>query len=107
MSRTLSRPMFRLGGSTSGITSGLEPKRGRVDGPGGYAGFTDEQLAKYAASSQRVADKFFPQQKPDINRFLINWGLNMAGNAPSGNIVQTAAKQAQQPTEELFGSIRS
>ena len=27
--------MFRLGGSTSGITSGLDtPKRGRVDGPG-------------------------------------------------------------------------
>ena len=31
--------MFRLGGSTSGITSGLDtPKRGRVDGPGGYGG---------------------------------------------------------------------
>ena len=30
--------MFRLGGSTSGITSGLDTKRGRFDGPGGYAG---------------------------------------------------------------------
>ena len=105
MSRTLSRPMFRLGGSTSGITSGLEPKRGRVDGPGGYAGFTDEDLARHATSSQRVADKFFPQQKPDINRFMIDWGLNMVGNPPSGNILQTAAKQAQKPTEELFESI--
>ena len=39
MSRVLNRPMFRLGGSTSGITSGLDkPKRGRVDEPGGYAG---------------------------------------------------------------------
>ena len=106
MSRVLNRPMFRLGGSTSGITSGLDtPKRGRVDGPGGYAGFTDEQLAKYAASSQKVADKFFPQQRPDINRFLIDWGLNMVGNPPSGNVLQTAAKQAQGPTKELFASM--
>ena len=84
MSRTLSRPMFRLGGSTSGITSGLDkPKRGRVDEPGSYQGMTDEDLARYAASSQKVADKFFPQQRPNINRFLINWGLNMVGNPPS------------------------
>ncbi len=94
--------MFRLGGSTSGITSGLDkPKRTGYN----VGGFTDEQLARYAASSQKVADKFFPQQKPDINRFLINWGLNMVGNPPSGNVLQTAAKQAQQPTEELFESI--
>jgi len=102
MSRTLSRPMFRLGGSTSGITSGLDkPKRTGYN----VGGFTDEQLARYAASSQKVADKFFPQQKPDINRFLINWGLNMVGNPPSGNVLQTAARQAQKPTAELFESI--
>ena len=83
MSRTLSRPMFKLGGSTSGITSGLDkPKRGRVDEPGSYSHMSDEDLARYAASSQRVADKFFPQQKPDINRFLIDWGLSMVGNPP-------------------------
>ena len=102
MSRTLSRPMFRLGGSTSGITSGLDkPKRTGYN----VGGFTDEQLARYAASSQKVADKFFPQQKPNINRFLINWGLNMVGNPPSGNVLQTAARQAQKPTAELFESI--
>jgi len=98
--------MFRLGGSTSGITSGLDtPKRGRVDGPGGYAGFTDADLARHATSSQRIADKFFPQQRPNINRFLIDWGLNMVGNPPSGNVLQTAAKQAQRPTRELFESM--
>ena len=40
--RTLNRPMFRRGGKVdsrgTGITSGLMPKRGFVDGPGGYAG---------------------------------------------------------------------
>ena len=106
MSRTLSRPMFRLGGSTSGITSGLDtPKRGRVDGPGSYQGLTEEDYARMAGSSRRIADKFFPQQRPDINRFLIDWGLNMVGNPPTGNILQTSAKEAQKPTAELFESI--
>ena len=103
MSRTLSRPMFRLGGSTSGITSGLDtPKRGRVDGPGGYAGIDYDKAFE---TSQRITDKYYPRKKTDINRFLIDWGLNMVGNPPSGNVLQTAAKQAQRPTKELFESM--
>ena len=94
--------MFRLGGSTSGITSGLEPKRGRVDGPGGYAGIDYEKDFEIA---QRLTDKFYPKKGANLNRFLINWGLNMVGNPPSGNVLQTAAKQAQQPTSELFESM--
>ena len=42
MNRTLRRPMFRMGGSAEGITSGLAPRqgyeRGRVVNPGGYQG---------------------------------------------------------------------
>jgi len=104
MSRTLSRPMFRLGGSTSGITSGLEPKRGRVDGPGGYAGQQIDYDKAYE-TSQRITDKYYPKQGANLNRFLIDWGLSMVGNPPSGNVLQTAAKQAQRPTRELFESM--
>ena len=109
MSRTLSRPMFRLGGSTSGITSGLEPKRTGYD----VGGFTDKDLDRMYGASQRITDKYYPKQGADINRFLIDWGLNMVGNPPSGNVLQTAAKQAQRPTSELFdrmdrsGAMRS
>ena len=103
MSRTLSRPMFRLGGSTSGITSGLDtPKRGRVDGPGGYAGIDYDKAFE---TSQRITDKYYPRRGGDINRFLIDWGLNMVGNPPSGNVLQTAARQAQGPTKDLFASM--
>ena len=103
MSRTLSRPMFKLGGSTSGITSGLDtPKRGRVDGPGGYAGIDYDKAYE---TSQRITDKYYPKQGANLNRFLIDWGLSMVGNAPSGNVLQTAAKQAQRPTRELFESM--
>jgi len=48
MSRVLRRPMFRGGIADSegvGITSGLDtPKRGLVDGPGGYAGDINDIL---------------------------------------------------------------
>ena len=103
MSRVLNRPMFRLGGSTSGITSGLDkPKRGRVDEPGSYQGIDYDKAFE---TSQRLTDKFYPRKKADINRFLIDWGLNMVGNPPSGTVLQTAAKQAQKPTADLFESM--
>ena len=103
MSRVLNRPMFRLGGSTSGITSGLDtPKRGRVDGPGGYAGIDYDKAFE---TSQRITDKYYPRRGANINRFLIDWGLNMVGNPPTGNILQTSARQAQRPTKELFASM--
>jgi hypothetical protein len=106
MSRTLSRPMFRLGGSTSGITSGLDtPKRGRVDGPGGYAGLGKLDPEEAMRITETITDKYYPQRGADLSRFLINFGLNMAGNPPSGNIIQTAAKQAQQPTSALYEDI--
>ena len=98
MSRVLSRPMFRLGGSTSGITSGLDsPRKGYDKGGIDYD--------KAYETSQRITDKYYPKQGANLNRFLINWGLNMVGNPPSGNVLQTAAKQAQQPADELFASM--
>ena len=103
MSRTLSRPMFRLGGSTSGITSGLDtPKRGLVNEPGSYQGIDYDKAFE---TSQRLTDKFYPRRGANVNRFLIDWGLSMVGNPPSGNILQTAAKEAQRPTRELFESM--
>ena len=59
MSKILRRPMFRGGGKVSsygtGIASGLaKPKRGLVDEPGGYAGFSNlaQFLANQAAGTQ-------------------------------------------------------
>jgi len=59
MSRILRRPMFRGGGKVpsygTGIASGLDkPKRGLVDEPGGYAGFSNlaQFLANQAAGIQ-------------------------------------------------------
>jgi len=89
MSRILHRPMFRKGGQANGgITTGLG--RQRYDN-GGQTGM--EKIQRDLA----IIDQLSPQRGSGLNDFLINFGLNMVGNPPSGNIFQTAAKQAQEP----------
>jgi hypothetical protein len=83
MSRILRRPMFRGGRVSSygtGIASGLAdggmpPKRGLVDGPGGYAGYRSASTydpTKYkfydVGSAQRITD-FIPQSAADLATF--------------------------------------
>jgi hypothetical protein len=87
--KTFHRPMFRRGGSTGeGITSGLRQ------------GYKDGDLAKIR-SQLNLINQLAPQPEAPrstaLNDFLINFGLNMVGNAPTGNIFQTAATQAQEP----------
>ena len=84
MSRVLKRPMFKMGGSTSGgITSGL--KRARY--VEGERVTTEDILREYgpAPRSSNVYD------------FLIDFGLNIASMPPQGNIISTAAGAAREP----------
>ena len=119
MNRTLKRPMFRMGGSAAeGITSGLDkPKRGLVNEPGKYSQpplnlpdlltktreqMTPENIAAYQPYMQR------PQGEA-LNRFLINFGLDLASRPPTGRgfsgLIGTAASAAKAPTEQLFADI--
>ena len=81
MNRTLRRPMFRMGGTAEGITSGLSRQ--------GYRG-TDNP------GDQRV------QQAPrtGLRDFLINFGLDLASRPPQGSIFSTAAAAAKGPFEQ-------
>ena len=100
--------MFRRGGSTGGgITSGLTRpgyKRGRVVEPGGYDGDSDnpDKFMNLMRGVDPAWKKYQqhvgpPPKSTNLNDFLINFGLNMVGNAPSGNILQTAATEAKEP----------
>jgi len=93
--RTLRRPMFRKGGSAGeGITSGLAPRQN----------FDQGKLAQ-VQQDLSILNQLAPRPKvprsSSVNDFMINWGLNMAGNAPTGNIFQTAAVQAQDPFKQF------
>ena len=116
MNRILKRPMFRKGGSTNGIMTGLDtPKRGLVDGPGGYAGTTntnpvipgldEESIINIGNVSKQVAEKIYPREKTDINEFLINFGLDLMSRPPQGGFLSTAATAAKAPTQQLYQDI--
>ena len=91
MSRVLKRPMFKMGGSTSeGITSGLSRKgyhKGGIDRPIRTRTTPEEILQGYGPAPRGY----------NVYDFLTEWGLNMVGNPPSGNVIQTAGKEAQIP----------
>jgi len=84
MNRTLRRPMFRIGGTAEGITSGLQPRKG-------YAGTEN-------TSDQRVSK--WPTGR-NFNDFLISFGLDLATRPKAGNIFQQAAASAKTPFEQF------
>ena len=83
MNRTLRRPMFRMGGSAEGITSGLQPRQG-------YQG-TDNP------SDQRVQ----PPRDRGLSDFLINMGLDLVSRPASGNIFQQIGASAKEPFKQF------
>jgi len=107
MNRTLRRPMFRIGGSAEGITSGLDvpnlnaSKRGLVDGPGGYAG--DDLESRYSRAMDFIRSKQAPRRS-DFNDFLINMGLDLVSRPKSGNIFAQLATSAREPFAQFQAS---
>jgi len=86
--------MFRRGGqATGGITTGL--------GRQGYKAAGKVTPMDTIRSQMEMLEQLAPQSKSGLNDFMINFGLNMVGNPPSGNVFQTAAKEAQAPFQQF------
>ena len=100
--RTLTRPMFRMGGSSgTGITSGLNRP--------GYRNGTDPDPRNVRSLLPQLGS--LPPEAPrkptglglgTIPGFLTQFGLNLATQAPTGNIFSTAAAAAKEP----FGTFQ-
>ena len=91
MNRTLRRPMFRMGGSAEGITSGLAPRQGYKDPAG---------IVKQIQSQKSIIDALAPRQPRkdrSMSNLLIDFGLDIASRPPSGSIFSTAAAAAKDP----------
>ena len=102
--RTLNRPMFRMGGSAgSGITSGLAPRQGYAHEPGHVVQNDPRKLNDMRASDLgkltigQMKELSRSPKGGDLSKFLIDFGLNVAGATPSGSILSTAARSAQEP----------
>ena len=89
MSTVLRRPMFRRGGKTGGITSGL-----------GRQGYATGDLAQ-VKSQLNLINQLAPRSGSNFNDFLMNVGLNLVSNPPSGNILQTVATETKGPFQQF------
>ena len=102
MNRTLRRPMFRMGGTTEGITSGLAPRQGYAHEPGHVEqGDTSKMSMMEKLQSQKsIVEALAPRQPRkdrSMSNFLIDFGLDLASRPPSGSIFSTAAAAAKDP----------
>ena len=96
MSRIFNRPMFRRGGSAGqGITTGL-------DRPG-YSLGNSVDIDEVIRLKEKMKPLYGrPPQGYGVYDFLTDWGLRMASATPSGNVLQTGAKQAIESHERLM-----
>ena len=112
MNRTLRRPMFRMGGSAEGITSGLQPRQG-------YATNEDNLVKENDLSKVDLRNMNMQQLKDlagsmsykprgtNINDFLISMGLDLVSRPKSGNIFQQVATSAKEPYKEFMAGKQS
>ena len=105
MSRILSRPMFRKGGSAGeGITSGLAPRQGYEEAGDvkqndlSKVNLKDMNMQQIKDLADSMAFKAPPMQ-PDnsLRDFKIDFGLDLISRSPGGNIFQTAGAAAKEP----------
>ena len=103
-SRTLKRPMFRMGGSSgTGITSGLD-RPGYRNGPGPNKLDVAGRSLPGNALTSNLTNKISSEAKRSrgiglgtIPGFITSFGLNLATQSPRGNIFATAAEAAKDP----------
>ena len=96
MNRILRRPMFRKGGSTSGITSGLRQ---------GYQGTGDawEQFVKKIPDIKELAKEGAYQPRgTNVYDFMTQMGLDLVSRPRAGNIFQQVATSAKEPYDKYL-----
>ena len=99
-SRTLKRPMFRMGGSANeGITSGLSAPRQQ------YQDGSKDKVQQLFDERKAMFDRLNPEPTPfmpgSVSSFLTNFGLNLMSQTPRGNIFSTAALAAKEPFQQF------
>ena len=124
MNRTLRRPMFRMGGSTEGITSGLDMPKTNASRQNFKSGksaeyksplglkFTEMDLSRFKNQNNndmesrynRAMDFIESKRTPrtnDLNDFLISMGLDLVSRPTSGNIFADVATSAKGPFAQM------
>jgi hypothetical protein len=105
--------MFRRGGSTNeGITSGLDAPRQGYAEKGRVLPFDMSKIVQDTVTQVQdpnIKAAYQPYfQRPEgegLNRFLMDFGLNLMSTPPRGGFLSTAASAAKQPVSNLFDDL--
>ena len=98
--------MFRMGGSTDGILSGLDTPTLEASRQG-YSRGAD--VRKRVETIRGIYDDILPERDRrgmpgSVSNFLTGFGLNLLAQPGGSNIFQTAAKAAQTPYQQFVAS---
>ena len=120
-SRVLKRPMFRMGGDVEnvGIMDGMRqryseagPVGKQIEGmkPGSTEITMDYRNQPDLTGNDRLKRRLGLISSlipgPNLNQFLIDFGLNLASGPPRGNILSTAASAAREPFGRFMESAQ-
>jgi len=108
-SRILKRPMFRMGGSTEGILSGLDTPKLEASRTGYQEGDLVSDVRKMYPELKDLKDEIIGRERGrgapgSVSNFLTGFGLNLLSQPGGSNIFQTAAKAAQTPYQQFVSA---
>jgi len=104
MNRTLRRPMFRIGGSAEGITSGLSPRQGYATNKDNLVKENDYSKMKISdlgnmniGQLQELSKSMSYKPKADVWDYIGEIGLDLMSRPTSGNIVGDIGTSMKEP----------
>jgi len=104
MNRTLRRPMFRIGGSAEGITSGLSPRQGYATNKDNLVKENDYSKMKISdlgnmniGQLQELSKSMSYKPKADVWDYIGEIGLDLMSRPTSGNIVGDIGTSMREP----------
>jgi len=124
MKRILKRPMFKMGGDVEnvGIMDGMRARYKTGTGSAGvqmpnmkpgsteitmdYRNKPQSQIPMDSRLAQKMSLINQLAPGPNLNNFLIDFGLNLASGSPRGNILSTAALAAKEPFGRYMDSAQ-
>ena len=106
MHRVLKRPMFRRGGSTGGITSGLRQgyaKKGSVQKVEDDVMLSDWlKTATLGDIDKLVKQRSYKPRGTNVYDFMTQMGLDLVSRPRGGNIFQQVATSAKEPYQRFM-----
>ena len=114
MTRVLRRPMFRIGGSTEGITSGLAPRQGYKKKGSVEQDVWSKSIGEFYAGKPTLGDirdltreAGFKPRGTNVYDFMTEMGLNLATTPSQGGILQQVAAASKDPYQRFLERKRS